>query len=516
MEDLITKNDQPEKDIKKEELPKKQDIGLLLACMLLGAVSNILFYKEIPGISYPIFVLCFYAVFLWRQRHNFTYNLSFGWLLSVPVIMLSFTYFIYSNEVFWILNLMGIPILIIAQTVLLSKANRYKWFQGKFVEDILYGMFYRTLSYISKPFGMLKGLIVKKGNSGKYNTLNKVLIGLLISLPLVLIVVMLLTSADQVFGNLFGNIPQYLENINFFEFLIRICLILLVSTVTFSYIWSFIPPKTGVTTDAAQEKGAPARIWDTVIVITVLVSINLIYVVFTSIQFAYLFGGGVPDGFTYSEYARRGFFELILVTLINLVILLCNINLKKDGGNALNLTTKVLNSLLVACTAIMLISAHYRMSMYEEAYGYTYLRLLTHAFMAFIFVLLIIALVKVWSEKAALLKAYIITALVAYVLINYMNIDMIIAKNNIHRYEITNKIDAYYLTQLSYDVVPIIVPLLNDQNKEISLQAENGLYLKKEQLKNSRSWQSFNISKYRAEKILSEYDLKSRPGSYIR
>lgn len=508
MEDLSIPMEQPSKDIENSESGNKKSIMLLVACMVLGVICNILFYQKSLGVSYPIFVLCFYGVFLWTQRDNLKVSFDFGWLLSIPIVMLSLTYLIFSNMVFWVLNFMAIPILIVAQTILLSKTNSYSWFQAKFLKDILKGIFSRTLSYIPRPFKIFADFITKKTSLGKYNTLNKVLLGLLISLPLVFVVVSLLTSADQVFSDLVSNIPRLFENIKLGEFISRLLFILIVGMVSFSYLWSFLQQEPKTVTEEMQ-KGM-ARILDTVIVITVLVSINLIYLVFTSIQFAYLFGGNVPDGFTYAEYARRGFFELVLVTLINLVILLCNVNLRKDGGKVLNITVQVLNTLLVACTAVMLVSAHYRMLLYEEAYGYTYLRVLTHAFMAFILVLLIIALVKVWNKKVVLLRAYIITALAAYVLINYANIDIIIAGNNLKRYEASHKIDANYISHLSYDTVPLIIHLLDDQDKQVSMQVENGLFVKKQNISESYSWQSFNITKYNAGKILAEYDLKYR------
>jgi len=509
MENINNDVNQPGKDIRNEKMTLKQDLGLILACFLLGLLANILFYDKNLGISYPIFALSFYAIFLWRQRDSLTFSFSFGWALTIPIVLLSFTYLIFSNEIFLVLNFMAIPVLILAQTILLSKANRYKWFQAYFLIDILQGMFSRTLSYIFVPFKKLNSLLFKKNEPGKFGNISKVIIGLVISLPLVMVVSALLISADQVFGELVGGIPEYLENINFYEFLVRVFITIFIGTISFSYLWSFAQPRKEEALKPAASSRVLGRIWDPVIIITVLVSINMIYVIFTTIQFAYLFGGVVPFGFTYAEYARRGFFELNLVTMINLIILLSNINLKKDGGNGINLAMKVLNTLLVACTAVMLISAHYRMLMYEEAYGYTYLRILTHLFMAFILVLLTIAMVKVWNEKIALLKAYIITALIAYVVVNYMNIDVIIARNNLNRYQATHKVDAYYLTSLSYDAVPIIVPLLDDADKEIANRVMNGLYNKKERLKYDKSWQSFNISKYRAEKILMKYELKN-------
>ncbi|HUM71224.1 MAG TPA: DUF4173 domain-containing protein, partial [Chloroflexota bacterium] len=59
--------------------------------------------------------------------------------------------------------------------------------------------------------------------------------------------------------------------------------------------------------------------------ITLLVAVNLLFLVFVVIQFTYLFGGVAylqVDNFSYAEYARRGFFELLLVVILSASLIL--------------------------------------------------------------------------------------------------------------------------------------------------------------------------------------------------
>ena len=155
----------------------------------------------------------------------------------------------------------------------------------------------------------------------------------------------------------------------------------------------------------AEVEGVPApaergtRGWDTTIVVTVLVMVNAVYILFCGIQFTYLFGGeevirSIPN-YTYAEYARRGFSELIVVTVINLSILLKGLRVTKNDGK-LDRLVLVLRCLLVLCTVIMLYSAHLRLKLYEEAYGYTYARIFAHTFIALLFVLFMLTLYKFW------------------------------------------------------------------------------------------------------------------------
>ena len=68
-----------------------------------------------------------------------------------------------------------------------------------------------------------------------------------------------------------------------------------------------------------------------------------------------------------------------------------------------DIVLKILNTVMICCTFIMLYSAHYRMSLYENAYGFTFLRAMTHAFMVFLLILFIITLARVWFTYLPLL-----------------------------------------------------------------------------------------------------------------
>ncbi|MCR4434731.1 MAG: DUF4173 domain-containing protein [Clostridiales bacterium] len=506
MEDLTeVKNENGHQTIKGNTI-STENICLLISCAVLGVLCDYLFYGKTVGISYPIFILLFYAAFIYNSRGILEFKFNFGWLLSIPVALLSFTYLIFSNRVFGVLNFLGIPMLILAQTTLLTKNNRHEWHKAGFIKDILNSMFCRTFLHIGKPFVLLVELVRRKVGKGRYGVAVKIFTGLFISIPLFLIIIPLLSSADQVFGNYVSHLPDLFKSLNPGEWIVRFIFILSASLIFFSYLWSLLEARAGSAAAEPQDSALKNGLIDPITAATVLLSVNIIYVVFTVIQFTYLFGGVVPQNFTYSEYARRGFFELIAVTLINLCILLLDMYLTKKDRQALSRLIQVFNSLLVACTAVMLLSAFYRMWMYEEAYGYTYLRILTHAFMVFVLAILVITVCRVWSEKVPMLKGYIVTALLAYLIVNYINIDVIIVENNIERYRNTGHIDEYYLGRLSYDAVPLLVQLVNDEN--LSPAFQNSLYGAKKALNEGRGWQSFNISRYRAKALLDKYDLK--------
>lgn len=493
------------------DLVTRRNVILLLTSLGLGIIFDIFFYDKPFGISYPLFVGIFYSAVLWSLKDRVSYRVNFGWLLIVPIIALSLNYFIFSNPIFNFLDFVGIPFLVTAQLLLVTNNNRYSWFNAGFIGDIIGGVILRPLTGFFKPFSILSALIKRKSDTNRFNTALKVITGLVISVPLLLIVVLLLSSADLVFNEFMGRIPEFFNDIRISEILVQTILVVLITGGAFSFISSLSGSKSDKSDTLEQGASKLIKgIWDPITVITIFIAINTVYVFFTGIQFSYLFGGGeqvLPGQLTYSEYARRGFFELVAVTLINFSVLLSSMRFTKKGGKIVDSMLRILYSLLVACTLVMLFSAHFRMSLYEEAYGYTYLRMLTHAFMAFLFVLFLISLYKIWNDRISIVKPYIITALIAYMIVNYMNIDVIIARNNIDRYFKTGKIDVHYLTELSYDAIPEMVKLIGNEDSMVSQPVENYLFEKKEELSKSQPWQSFNISKYRAKKVLSKYQL---------
>jgi hypothetical protein len=384
----------------------------------------------------------------------------------------------------------------------------------KFLLDLLYGVFHDGLVYIPTPIFFIVKHINNKVSSTKNKTLAKIIIGLSLSLPLLFVVISLLSSADDIFKGLMDNISNLFLNLNLNTIILHLLIIVAVALLIFSYVWSLALNEKKQWKDSNLDSATILNKIDPVIIITILTTICLVYFIFIFIQFTYLFGSinyKLPTAFTYAEYARKGFFELVVITLINLSILLMNINFTENKEVKLNNIARLLNTFLVLCTTIMLFSAHFRMTLYEKVYGYTYLRFFTHSFMLYIFFLLLVVLIKIWYQSLSIIKLYVIISLTAYTLINYVNVDTLIANKNLDRYNKTGKLDVSYLSSLSFDAVPQMVNLyetLKIKDSKIAAELENQLYMKKKDLKNWSNWRSYNYSANKASKLLNKYDFK--------
>jgi hypothetical protein len=487
------------------ELERKK-YWILLYGLIIGISFDIFFYNKTLGISYPVFIVIILLIFIASFWGSLKKLSNVGWLFTIPVLLLASTFLIYSNQILKILNYMIVPFLIIIFSSLVTGVNKSDWSDIRFIGDMIKRVFV-PFGFIHKPFVTLFRIDVHAGGKGRSRVLPKVLLGILIAVPVLAIIIWLLSSADIIFKDLFTNIPisKIVKH-----FLVVVSVFVYAACFLWSLLKAFDEREKSI-----YEKIKWKLFFDPVILLTILVLINIVYAVFSVIQFTYLFGGSsfvLPSSYTYAEYARRGFFELVVVSIINLGILLFGIVFVKKENKKMFTAIRAFLTLLVVFTFVLLSSAFYRMLVYEQAYGFTYLRVFVQTFMIMLFFLFIVNIIYIWYSKLPIIKSYFIISLAVYIIMNFANVDVIIAKNNISRYYETKQIDMTYLKGLSYDAVPEMQNLLlsvkdssDPGEKQIAEDIIEYFTNKKMELEDQRSWQSFNISRYKAEKIIDKY-----------
>jgi hypothetical protein len=500
----------------------KFSISLLLGSLLMGILFNYLFYDKTAGISFPIFWIGLYVFFYFLFRDILKFEKTFAWFLTIPNTLLILTFLFFSSEDFWILNAMLVIVLFIIQSILLTKTNKNSWYKLSFLGES-FSKSMESIVNILVPFKIIGEWVSKKSNKSAYGVIGKVVIGVLFSLPLIGIILLLLTSADSIFSHWMNEIPNVLGEIDLGDIPFRIFLILVIFFMIFTYFWSLKHPFKEAELLSLETKKQPFRI-DGIITLTILFLINLVYMLFTSIQVSYLFGAAkrlLPQGITYAEYATQGFYELVTVTILNIFIVILVIYLVQKTQPVIYRMIQILLSLLTACTSFILISAFQKLSLYVEVYGYTYTRILVHAFMILLLFLFVVALIKTWKNTISLMQIYVIVFLIWYIGLNYINIDHIIAKQNVERYFATEEkekskqtidssydrygyndyIDVSYLNSLSYDAVPHLIKLRKDPKLKPII--DKTLQNIEKKIDQESDWQSFNLSKYRAKQAIN-------------
>ncbi len=485
-------------------------VSALIAAFLLAIIHQYLFYGKLAGVSYPIFVSLFYIFMLYYAKDKIRKPTGFSYILLGVIALLSLTNALFHNWFFFGLNLLVIPVLIILHMTYMLSDKRPSWSGIGIIGNALEHFFPQTLRHWNTVLTIVKKTSGRKLQNERKQVLVKVLIGLAISFPLLLIVISLLSSADGVFKHILNEFPTLLDRISFGEGLVRVLWVVVLGLGFFGLVWGFVDSKIYNWTlpqpnESELELEPTTFKVDPVIITTILVAINTVYVLFVFVQFSYLFGaweGILPADSSYADYARSGFFELIMVTAINFVILMLALLSSEKGNLLLHRIIKVLLYVLVGCSTVMLYSAYTRLTLYEQAYGYTYIRFLVHSFMIFLALLLCLAAIRISKKEFPLAKCYIVLGLLSYVVMNYIGMDVIIANNNIDRYEVSSNIDAAYLSRLSPEAIPTLISFSRKEGGLLDSNLRDELvdFRKKE-----RSWQSFNVSEYRAERALERY-----------
>jgi hypothetical protein len=242
----------------------------------------------------------------------------------------------------------------------------------------------------------------------------------------------------------------------------------------------------------------------------ILGSLEALFAFFVGIQFRYFFGGQVnisAKGFTYAEYARRGFGELVAVEVFSLLLWLGLSTITRRETRAKRMGFSAMGTVLVGLVLVMLVSAFQRLQLYEAAYGFTRLRTYTHVFMVWLGLLLLAVVLLEWIERQRLVAlAAVFTALGFVTALNGLNVDAFIVRQNVKRAHQGSPLDVIYLASLSTDAVPALAQayLGDDLSAEQRRALGAQLVCQAERLKRAQPlpWPSFHLSRNRAQAVL--------------
>ena len=211
----------------------------------------------------------------------------------------------------------------------------------------------------------------------------------------------------------------------------------------------------------------------------VLGSIAALFALFLALQASYLFGnpgGHTGSGVSYADAVHRGFAELnVAATVCCVVLLALRLCANRDAGDR---WPRVLEWVVTLQAQILLVSAFYRVNLYESAYGFTRLRVYVQAYAAVAFVGLIILLIELrgYPSVDRLLRRVMAVGALAFALLIFGNSDAWIARANLARHELTGQIDVRYLTHgLGPDAVPELVATLPYLPRALSGDIETSL-----------------------------------------
>ena len=291
------------------------------------------------------------------------------------------------------------------------------------------------------------------------------IIGLLIFLPLIAAVIGLLMSADLAFENFISRVSDFIRIEKVWVYIWQFVIGMPVAFYLYGSIYGNAKGRNidRITAASVDKAARIIKIAPKVTIYSALTVFNIIYFVFFAVQAVYLFsafGGNLPEAFTYAEYARRGFFELCAVSGINLgVFIITNLTLKREKGEDPKML-RVETILISLFTILLIATALSKMAMYISAYGLTELRVFTSWFMMlllFVFCVICFRQIKKFNSARVVIVGFVFMFLV----LSYSNVDGLIAKYNISRYEsgTLSTFDIDMINDLSDAAVPHIYGL---------------------------------------------------------
>ncbi|RAO14647.1 hypothetical protein MED15_04298 [Micromonospora noduli] len=282
---------------------------------------------------------------------------------------------------------------------------------------------------------------------------GRIVTSLVVSAVLLTLFGLLFSSADAVFANLVGGLLPDIAPAGVIGWLLRLALIgggLLGG----AYLVTRPPDLEGLR--PASSRPAHRLEWT-----LPLVLLDALFAAFVLVQLTVLFGGAGhvlrTAGLTYAQYARGGFWQLLAVTALTLLVIAIAARRAPKATRGDRLLVRGLLGTLTVLSLVIVASALYRMQVYADAYGATRLRLVVSTIEIWLGLLFVLVGVAVARLRAEWLPRLVVgTAVLALLGLALLNPDRLIAERNVDRYLETGRLDVNYLSGLSADAVPAL------------------------------------------------------------
>lgn len=328
--------------------------------------------------------------------------------------------------------------------------------------------------------------------------------GLAITIPIVVAFALLLSSADPTFaswreaiGDLFAN-WDFVPRTIFFTAL----LVLTIGAYTYASAAAPVSSSPAVTSVPNRWLGSAERS-------ILLGGVSGLLWLFMLVQLSYMFGN-LPalegSGFTFAEYARRGFGEMTIVASASLLITIVSERYGvRDDRERLN---RALTFALIVAVLFLLGSAFRRVLLYEAAYGFTLARLYAQAFMVIVAAALAALSAEVLGEEldaGRLFRRIAAVAAAVFIALIYWNHEAWIAARNIDRFATTGKLDERHLVnELSPNAVPAIVERLPSLPEPVRTSLAAAMLKRQTALRlfDDEQWFEWSLPRVRAREAL--------------
>lgn len=463
------------KEMKQEKITEenmeaaKRFGGLSLGCLVYAFIYAFCMYQNKEGITFPFFAAATLYFFTYYTKKYCGIMPKKDRFLMISIVILGILTCTTASTVIILFN-KWLILFLLCVIVLKTYHNVAGWSVGNYLCSIFY-VLCGSLFYMFTPFSdsvsFIKVRNSLKGNNEVNEKTKRILFavsaGLVISIPMVFTIGALLCEADVYFAHYFNELREFIFGREFdlpelFDDIWGFVLRMLAMFMTAYGLFVYISRKNGIEEMVHMKKSK----WDSYIAITFSSLIGIMYLLFVFIQIAGLFMGALtlPEGYTYAEYARQGFFQLVFVCIFNVILVLVCINCFEKHK-----VLQVILTIISLCTYVMLISSAYRMFLYIREYHLTFLRVLVLWGIVVIAVVMAGVIFSIYKESFPLFFYMMVVVTSLYIGFAAMHPDYVIASYNIAQKEAGKNIDEWYLmNNLSMDAA---VPLLDMYEKNL-------------------------------------------------
>lgn len=417
----VTFNHVPKEDHAFLKTMKENYMFYLIASLIYGVLFSFGIFENFSGITSPLFAIgSAIYILVCSKKANIKVIKKSTIVLSVAIFALGINLCCTKDGIILFMDYIFIFILNLILGITIFY-NDSLWGLGKYIEAILCSSF-GALEHIFTIISDGIHYSANQKNSGqKSKNASLVLAGIAITIPILLVVLGLLSSADKFFGDFVNTYiwepfsSTSIEKIG--------AIIYFIAGTMGSYMFM-----RWLCTHRFYEEVKESKKSSAIIAITVSSILNLVYIIFSGFQIFYLFLGDMtlPADYTYAEYAREGFFQLVVVCLINMVLVLSFISIFEES--------KLLKAMLTvtsACTFIMIASSLMRMILYINMYQLTYTRVFVLWSLAIIFLGMVGTVIYIFKNNFPILKYFVTVTVLIYCMFAYSKPAYVIAKNNL-------------------------------------------------------------------------------------
>lgn len=481
----------------------------ILSSIGAGMLAQLLFFLQAPGINWPIWIAVVIGA-AWTLRpagaHLDRYDV---WLAPAALVFAGFVA-VRDDAALLLFDFVASGALTLASVVAIGghPVSRSAWSTVASLAGYAIALFWSGGALLSSGVRPLIGAL-PTSRSSRGGPLVR---GLLLAVPLVLGFGLLFAAADAVF-------QVYLQRLVD----VRIDGAQAVGRITFALLAGWLFAGTMATAYLSRNRFAarPAPAAETTRLrlgtsetLVVLVALDLVFAAFVAIQAAYLFPLADPlteTGMSYADYARRGFFELITVAALSGMVVMALDHFVEERTRGYRVATVA----LAAMTGFVLVSAVWRLSLYQQAYGWTELRFYALAAIGWLAIGVAATILALLVRRvSALPKVMLASGFAIALLCNLIGPQTFVTQQNLQRAIDPSQIpvggyaglDIDYLDWLGADTIPTMLASLDrlpadDQIAVRQLPGNAAASMREQAVQDG--WPSWNLAREQALNALT-------------